>query len=198
MKNVARRTKTTSEKPAAQVRIVRHANGTGLTELDRELLALANEVEHFITAARVHVAENRPEHRKRVYVRALTRMRLAAHDVVPQKGATHKDARMRFADGVHFYGTAAKNAPHAAGDGELHRAKALANRVASFYPELAARLTSPACVELIRVAIVARSKRSTMPWKKIEAAWLQVEKGETSRWAVDWSEHRAQKLTFRP
>lgn len=183
-----------------------HAKGATLSELDRSVLALADEIERVAEAARAVVARSAEataalygtefdaEGQKEEIRERLARMRRVwARGLERDDAAPYRDARMLLCEGIVFYAAAEQAAPtedNAKSKRAEARARALSRRIVQVYPSLAAKLSEPECVERIRLAIVAKTKIASMPWKAIVTAWTGIEHGPApDAWKVDWARH---------
>lgn len=173
-----------------------------LSDLDRELLDLAQKVEAIAHGARRYVLEpeavartygDSVERLKRAQRDALARMHIAWRGLSAEEGAPYHDARMLLTEGIFFYAKCENTAPSA--NRALSRATALARRIAEFYPKLAKRLREPERIERIRRAIVMQAGRSTKPWKQIAATWDGIEPNPRNpeSWRQDWARYETKK-----
>lgn len=178
------------------------------TEIDRDLIALARAferiahsvrqlVEHPEVLAKMYEYSADQIARRKVFTRdAATRALVTYRGVRFEDGAPYRDARMLLTEGIVFYARCEENAPSS--DNAAARARALAARVAAIYPALRARTSEPKRIEAIRVAIMTKCGRRTMPWKQIVETWSGIQ-GVTDRWRQDWAEYRSdteRKRTF--
>lgn len=163
--------------------------------LDEELVALGNEVMAYATTALTLAKRGSvPTDPSKVHVRdRLEAVRHAWRNLRPADGAPYHDARMLLTEGLIFYAACEKDAPSES-DGKRGAARALslAKRVASYYPTIESKLTEPARLELIRLAILTKAQRRTMPWVEIAKVWDGIEAvpRNPEQWRKDWHEHR--------
>lgn len=172
-------------------------------EIVAELRALASAVESYATTART-LARRRPgrdEPSRESVAAKLRAMRRIWLGLNPDEDSLfNRDARLRLAEGVNFHGAGLRSSCAAvAAEGReafrdrdaRRRAGAVLADVADNFPALAERLTEPARVALVAEAIATRSRRSSMPWKEIHAAWDGVDSGvDVTSWRRDWHAHR--------
>jgi hypothetical protein len=169
----------------------RRANGKAaepaLSSIDRDLRSLVRAAATYTTHGRT-MLERGTDEQKLHAIELLKRIRLAWRGVRAEDGAPYRDARLLLTEGLIFYAGCERNIPSE--DRALSRARELAQRVASYYPTLETKLIDPKRIELIRKAIVIKSKRTTMPWREVVAIWDGVEgvPRDADRWRKDWAE----------
>jgi hypothetical protein len=194
-----------------------------LTDADRELLALAAQVQQYAESARnlvlradtqAHVARfGTVEAFKSQELQRMRRMLRAWRGLKDEDGAPYRDARMLLTGWVLFYagvirnggelerrGVFARTSPEA-NEAQLRaKAEQVAGIVAQHYPELAAKMAEPDRIERIRRAIASSATSAKKkPLKLLAATWDGIEKRprNPARWGVDWNEHEARNLTRR-
>jgi hypothetical protein len=176
-----------------------------LTEADRELLTLAEEVRKCSESARnlvlrpdtqAHVArfgsveafKRRERQRMRSMLRAWRGLR-------GESGAPYRDPRMLLTEAIVFYATVERGSLSAVGEAiQRQHAAIVAGIVAEHYPELTERLREPERIERIRAALAsAATSAKRLPLKLIAATWDDIEARprDPKRWGVDWAENRA-------
>ncbi len=190
------------------------SNAPALTDADRELLALAAEVEKCAQSARnvvlqahtqAHLARfGSVEAQKQLERRRMARMLLAWRGIGDEDAAPYRDARMLLASWVFFYAAEIRNVRElerrreipltlrGGNDARLaQKAEQVARIVAQHYPTLAAKLAEPDRIERIRAAIAsAATSTRRKPWKLIARTWDGIDAGRSDEtWRQDWARY---------
>jgi hypothetical protein len=174
-----------------------------LTDLDRQVLMLADEVKGRAESARnlilragtqAHVARfGSVDAHKRLERARMERMALAWLGLDVESS---RDARMFLTEGILFYAHVRRR-DTAPNDGAHRRhAVELAQRIALYFPAFAAKMSEPDRIERIRAAIAASAAMSAKrrPWKLIAATWegrAASRELDQEGWRVEFSRYRS-------
>jgi hypothetical protein len=146
-----------------------------------------------------------PTQEVRRIARRCRRMNFAADGLSDELiGVGYRDARMLFTGLVLYFGGLwrKRKPPRTAADkawrqqNEEQNARGIAHRVAERYPLLRPSLSSPECVEAIRLAVdSARASPRRVPWRLLVKAWngLELRPQSEERWRQDWVRHQARR-----
>ncbi len=176
-----------ADEMTGEIAIAKAARLAHLPVADRELVHRVETLEDLARSIRALI--NNPEAfapfrdgaallaaRKGEALATLRRIHNARVGARADDGAPYLGARLQFADGVVFYGRLERGDPST--DNGVARAARLALRIGELYPSLASRFLEAKRREAVRIAILTRSKRTTMPWEQIATAWEGLEPWE--------------------